>query len=317
MNAPVVSIIMPAFNAEKFICETIKSVQTQTFSEWELIIVDDGSTDGTAEIIETFLSDKRVRLIRQKNGGVAAARNAALKIADGEWIAFLDADDVWFPEKLSEQMGVIRGNAGINLVFTNYFLWDGERDLELRFKSEAKFPRGDYNRRLIFHNLFGMSSVLLKRAALESIGAFDQSVAPAEDWDLWLRLADSGLRAVGINKPLLRYRMWSGNASKNSVRMMQSNVRVLEKGLDRSQDAERRRDYSRALQLARGNLELARASVEIRSNPANVAAAIGRAWKHCPSRWKWLGWYVGANWPAFLGGEAWRCSIYKKIQSKW
>ena len=317
MSAPAVSIIMPAFNAEKFICETVKSVQAQTFSDWELIIVDDGSTDGTGQIVETFLSDKRIQLVRQKNEGVAVARNVALKMATGDWIAFLDADDVWFPEKLAEQVAASGRDAATNLVFTNYFLWDGERDLELRFRSEAKFPRDDYNRRLIFYNLFGMSSVLLRRSALKAVGNFDQAVAPAEDWDLWLRLADAGLRAVGINKPLLRYRIWSGNASKNSVRMMQSNVRVLEKGLKRSREESRKRDYSRALQLAHGNLELAKASVEIRSNPENVPAAIGRAWRHCPRRLKWLTWYVGANWPAWLGGEVWRRSIYRKIQNKW
>lgn len=319
MSTPVVSIIMPAFNADRFIAETIRSVRTQTFDAWELLVVDDGSTDGTAQVVETFSKDLRIRLLRQKNAGVAAARNSALKNARGEWVAFLDADDVWCPEKLAEQVKAVERQPQANLVFTNYYLWDGERDLELRFKS-GKFPACDFERRLIFYNLFGMSSVLLRRDALERVGEFDQQVAPAEDWDLWLRLADDGLRAAGVDKPLLRYRLWSGNASKNSIRMMQANIRVLQKGLQRCRKnagTGREHDYARALEIACGNLELAKASANIANAPARVPGDIGRAWKHCPTRLKWLCWYAGAVWPGFLGGELFRRRIYKKIQSKW
>lgn len=319
MSTPRVSIVMPAFNAERLIAETIQSVQTQTFENWELLVVDDGCTDGTSQVVETFSADPRIRLLRQKNGGVASARNTALKSARGEWIAFLDADDVWCKDKLSEQIKAVEQQPKTNLVFTNYYLWDGERDLELRFKSGKKFPCCDFERRLIFFNLFGMSSVLVRRDALERVGEFDQQVAPAEDWDLWLRLADDGLQAVGIDKPLLRYRLWSGNASKNSIRMMQANVRVLQKGLHRCANTGngRERDYARALEMACGNLELAKASANIANAPKQVAQDIGRAWRHCPTRLKWLGWYVGALWPGILGGELFRRRIYKKIQSKW
>jgi hypothetical protein len=162
-----------------------------------------------------------------------------------------------------------------------------------------------------------MSSVLVKRSTLDQVGEFDPNVAPAEDWDLWLRIAEQGMNACGINNPLLRYRVWSGNASKNSVRMMQSNVLVLEKRLQASHNSARQREYARALQIARGNFELAVASGKIATMPHEAAEAIGRAWRHCPTRLKWFLWYIGASWPACLGGTAWHRRIYRTIQSKW
>jgi glycosyltransferase involved in cell wall biosynthesis len=314
---PLVSIVTPAFNAGKFICETIQSVRAQTFANWELIVVDDGSTDDTQKAVEPFLTDPRIRLLCQINLGVSLARNAALRVSKGEWIAFLDADDVWFPEKLAQQLSAVELKPAANLVFTNYFIWDGDRDLELRFKNASKFPADQLERRLIFHNLFGMSSVLVRRSVLEEAGEFDQTVAPAEDWDIWLRIADKGLRAVGIDKALLRYRVWNGNASKNSLRLMQSNVRILQKALQRPVNKHRQRDYARALQIACGNLELARASAGMMTAPGEVPDRIFRAWRHCPSKVKWLLWYIAASWPTYFGGAIGRRHVYKKIQSKW
>ncbi len=306
---------MPAFNAEAFICESISSVQKQTFTDWELIVVDDGSSDGTSSIVETFLSDARIRLIRQRNGGVSTARNAALAKAKGDWIAFLDADDVWYPEKLQEQLAIVERHPDVNLVFTNYYLWDGQRDLELRFKSADKFPVGTLDRTLIFYNLFGMSSVLVSREAINTAGEFDPAVAPAEDWDMWLRIADNQLVAAGIDKPLLRYRVWSGNASKNTIRMTQSNVRVLEKAVQRSKRCQS--EYGNALRIARGNYELATGTALIDKEPSSVALHIYRAWQHYPTRLKWLFWYLGVLWPGVLGGSLFRERIYRKLKSKW
>ena len=128
-HKPLVSVIVPAYNVEPFLAETLASVQWQTYREFEVIIVDDGSTDRTSEIVQQFVEkDARFILLRQPNANMAAARNAALKQARGEWVAFLDADDAWLSEKLAAQLDLLEQAPRANLLFTDYFSWDGQND---------------------------------------------------------------------------------------------------------------------------------------------------------------------------------------------
>src|SRR5882757_4082321 len=111
MNTPLVSVIMPAYNAEKYIAEAINSVKQQTYTAWELIVIDDGSTDNTAAIIKKYAgTDNRIMYTYQANGGQGKARNNGLKKATGEYVAFLDADDLWIPEKLNTQVEIMHAN---------------------------------------------------------------------------------------------------------------------------------------------------------------------------------------------------------------
>jgi glycosyltransferase involved in cell wall biosynthesis len=312
--APRISIIVPAYNAELFLAETLASVQRQTYREFEVIVVDDGSTDRTSEITRGFVEkDARFILLRQKNAGESAARNVALKHACGEWVAFLDADDVWLPEKLTAQLDLIESESRANLLFTDYFSWDGQNDFGRRYSDPDKFPDGDVSRRLIFFNLFGMSTVMIKREILDVVGLIDTELPLAMDWDLWLRIAERGLCAKGVRQPLTRYRVWPGSASRNTLLMREANVLVLEKALTRPQRAAWRRAYKRSLQIARGNLEFTRVRPLIETQPKAVPAAALRAWLHCPTRLKWLLWYFMTLWP----NSPWAGIIYRKIRGKW
>jgi glycosyltransferase involved in cell wall biosynthesis len=309
-----ISIIVPAYNVEPFLAETLASIQRQTFRGFEAIVVDDGSTDRTSEIARQFVErDARFTLLRQPNAGTAGACNTALRQARCEWIAFLEADDVWLPEKLAAQLDLLKQEPRANLLFTDYFLWDGQNDLGRRYSDPNKFPDGDIGRRLIFFNLFGTSTVIIKRETLNVIGLFDVEVSVGQDWDLWLRIAERGLCAKGIRQPMARYRVWPGQVSRNIIRMCEANVRVLEKALARPQRAAWRRDYERSLQIARGNLELARIRPLIETQPKAVPAAALRAWLCCPTRLKWLLWYFATLW----SNSPWAGIVYRKIRRKW
>jgi teichuronic acid biosynthesis glycosyltransferase TuaG len=311
---PRVSIIVPAYNDEPFLAETLASVQWQTYRKFEVIVVDDGSTDRSSEIARGFVEkDARFILLRQKNAGTAAACNTALKQARGEWIALLGADDVWLPEKLAAQLDLLKQEPRANLLFTDYFLWDGQNDFSRRYSDPDKFPDGDVGRHLIFFDLFGASTVIIKREALDVVGPFDVEPLLAEDWDMWLRIAERGLCAKGVRQPMARYRLWPGQISRNTIRMCEYNICVLEKALARPQRAAWRRDYKRSLRIARGNLELARVRPLIETQPKAVPAAALRAWLHCPTRLKWLLWYFATLWP----NSPWAGIVYRKIRRKW
>ncbi len=313
--APLISIIIPAFNAGAVISQSLASARAQTCSDFEAIIVDDGSTDDTVARAKQFAeADARFTILPHANAGVSAARNAALEKARGNFIAFLDADDVWLPEKLSRQMERLKKNPAVNFIFTNYFIWDGEKNLGLRYSRPEKMPLKNLDRKLIFFCLFGISSVMVKRELILRAGHFDPEFSYAEDWDFWLRLSESGLRAEGIFEPLMRYRVWPGNVSKNDVRMARANVRVLEKALLRKKQ---NRAYRKSLQIARGQLEMAAAAPFIQTAPGKISRAVLKAWRHCPARSKWLFWYLGMISPDWLGGQKWRALVYQKILNKW
>jgi glycosyltransferase involved in cell wall biosynthesis len=311
---PPVSIIIPAYNAGPFLDETFSSVQQQTFGQFEAIIVDDGSTDQTAEVAQKFAAqDPRFILLRQSRAGASAARNAAVKRAHGEWIAFLDADDVWLPTKLAAQIELSKQEPKANFLFTDHFYWDGRNDLSRRYHDDRKFPNGDVGRGLIFFNLFGPLTVMVRRETLDAAGPFDTDLKLAEDWDCWLRIADQGLCVKGVRQSLARYRRWPGQKSGNAIPMQEQKVRVLEKALARPQGVSRRKVYERSLQIARGNLELAKIRPLLEQQPDVVSAAAWRAWRHCPTRMKWLFWYFATLWPHS------RCAgiVYQKIRNKW
>ena len=311
---PRISIIIPAYNVEPLLSETLTSVQQQSFREFEVIMVDDGSTDRTGEIARQFVEkDARFNLLRQTNAGPAAANNVALKQARGEWVAFLEADDIWLPEKLAAQLDLLEQEPRANLLFTDHFLWNGRKDCDRRYSNPDKFPDRDAGWRLIFFNLFCTSTVMIKREMLNLVGLFDVELPMGQDWDLWLRIAERGLCAKGVRQPMARYRIWPGQISRNTIRMCECDIRVLEKALARPQCPSCRRAYKRSLQIARGNLELARVRPLIETQPGAVPSAALRAWLHCPIRLKWLLWYFATLWP----NSPWAKVVYRKIQRRW
>jgi glycosyltransferase involved in cell wall biosynthesis len=318
--ASLISVIMPARNAGAWIDVALASALSQTQARLEVIVIEDHSTDDTRERVQRIAAaDSRVILLDPPPGGgrVAAARNWGLRQARGEWVAFLDADDVWLPGKLEKQLRLAAEDSRANLIYTNYWLWDGERDLELRYAEDAPWREGEVTEPLIRWCLFGNSSVLVRRQALEAIGGYDTTLPGVEDWDLWLRLAEQGLWVRGLREPCLRYRIWDGNLHRDRVHVHTGEVQIFEKALTRVQPPRRKRLYRAALARARGNLELARARPRVETDVRALRQALACAWWQSPGRTRWLLWLAGAWLPEFLGGGPVRRRIVREIAARW
>jgi len=217
----LISIITPVYNAERFLEETINSVQKQTYSNWELILVNDCSKDNSKEIIKKYVSDK-IRLIDLKeNLGVAEARNAGIKSAKGEYIAFLDADDLWEKDKLDKQIKVIREKTNIGLVFTatQYIDEEGKKSNYI-----LEVPYEINYRQLLKQNIISCSSVLVRKEHVTKYKM--QNDKMHEDFAVWLQILKEGIQAIGINEPLLLYRISKNTKSSNKLKAAIMNLNV-------------------------------------------------------------------------------------------
>lgn len=313
-ESPLVSIIIPAFNAAATISQSLESIRGQTYRTFEAIVVDDGSKDHTAEIIHGFCqTDERFRLVQQQNAGVSAARNAALDIARGELIAFLDADDVWLPSKLGRQVQVLGADPKVNFVFTNFFIWDGQRDLGVYYRD--KIPHGDVSLQIYRSTLFLPSTVLMRRELLGDC-RFDPQFCGGEDWDLWMRLVERGLYAGGIAEPLARYRRWEGNATTQRIKMTESAVRVLQKNFHVTRRTELRQRYQRSLNVMQGQLAIGRALLKQNETDSELVTALWQAWRLSPHRAQWLFFFLMVQWPVILGGSLIQRLVHNRLVKK-
>ena len=191
MLTPNVSVIIPTYNRANYVAEAITSALAQTQPPREVIVVDDGSTDDTANALAGF--GDRIQVITQSNGGSSAARNAALSVAQGEFVAWLDSDDVWLPEKLARQLEAAHHWPDAALIHTRCYVIDAEsrqRPLPADDEPEIDCLEEDALERIIHHCYPNTSSCLIRHSALDTVGGFDPSWAFAEDWELNLRLAE-------------------------------------------------------------------------------------------------------------------------------
>lgn len=229
---PLVSVIIPAYNAEPFIRKTIDSVLAQTYSQLEIIVVDDGSSDQTAEIVrEISQKDDRITLFRQANAGVAIARNLAIHHAQGDYIAPIDADDIWYPRKLEKQMRVML-NAGpeVGLVYA-WSVYITEAD-DLTTTCQINYLEGVAHIPMLYGNQLGnASSALIRRSCFEAIGGYNPQLRAhnaqgCEDWDLYLRIAEKFEFRV-VPELLVGYRQVLNSMSFNHLTMKRSSDFVL------------------------------------------------------------------------------------------
>lgn len=216
--SPSVSVVIPAYNAEAFIGKALESVLAQTCPPLEVLVIDDGSTDGTAALAA---ASPGVRCLRQANAGVSAARNRGIDEARGQFVAFLDADDTWEPEKLATQLDLLREDR---------FIYSAriETDKDLRpLRVVTEGYEGPLLEGLLFHgNVVGTpSSVVAPVDAIRRVGAFDSKLSMCADWDLWIRLAVH-LKGIHSTAPLVRYRIHEGSMSAN-LRVYESDARLL------------------------------------------------------------------------------------------
>ena len=186
---PLVSVIIPAYNAENTITETIFSVLNQTFKDLEVIVIDDGSKDKTTELV-LEIEDSRVKLFPYENGGVALARNRGISHASGEYISFLDHDDLWTPDKIEAQISALRKSPDASVAYSwTINMYSEEKPIRFTKLSPAKFEGDVYSQLLVHNFICSGSNILVRAAAIKSIEGFDPTPVSNEDWDFYLRLA--------------------------------------------------------------------------------------------------------------------------------
>jgi glycosyltransferase involved in cell wall biosynthesis len=222
---PLVSVIIPAFNSEKTIQETIDSVLNQTLHDLEIIVINDGSQDATLEVA-SGISDFRIKIFSYPNAGVSASRNRGLKQASGEYIAFLDADDLWTPDKLERQLQALKSqpNAAVAYSWTD---WIDESGRFLRPGGHIT-KNGNVHRHLLLRDFVESgSNPLIRKEALMKVGGFNEALSAAADWEMWLRLA-AQYEFVSIPSPQVLYRVSSQSMSANVWKMEAESLQVIE-----------------------------------------------------------------------------------------
>jgi glycosyltransferase involved in cell wall biosynthesis len=229
-SAPVFSVVIPAYNAARHIGEALDSVFAQTFNDYEVIVVNDGSPD-TVEL-EKLLQHHmhRIVYIRQQNNGPGGARNAAIMRSTGEYIAFLDSDDKWLPEHLADMMNVLRGDPTLDLVYADAVNF-GDPTLAGRTSMEMNPPEGVPNFESLIEEKCSVicSCAVARRQALIEVGMFDENLTHGEDFDLWLRLAYRGARIDYLRKIHSQRRIHHGSLTANPIHSFEGQVKVLRK----------------------------------------------------------------------------------------
>lgn len=226
---PTVSIIIPTYNRAHLVGRAIQSVLNQTYQDFEIIVVDDGSVDNTEEIVGEFQRrDKRVKYLKHKvNKGGSAARNTGIKASRGEYIAFLDSDDEWLPRKLQLQMEVFQKSPSrVGAVYTAYvYVKDSGKEI-----NEHKISKnGNIHLALLQGNIVGTTSTLLiKRSCFEKVGLFDERLKSCQDWDMWLRIS-SMYDFEGLSRPLVKFYTGHQSIFKNPDAVLQGGKIILAK----------------------------------------------------------------------------------------
>ena len=205
---------MAAYNYGQYIGEAVRSVTHQTFANWELIIVDDGSMDDTRNVVRAFLSDRRIHYHWQRNRGQPQAKNTGIRLSKGGLIAFLDADDIWLPEKLAKQVTLFDTDPELGVAYTGRYFIDPQG--RVRGPERRAMIRGFVLDVAIKRTIPPFSSTIIRRAVLDDVGYFDESIPMAIDYDLWLRVAMK-YRFDFVDEPLLLYRTGHANLSRRST----------------------------------------------------------------------------------------------------
>lgn len=219
-----ISVVIPCFNAERYLAAAIRSVLAQDWPDLEILVIDDGSSDRSAELVaDTFPG---VKLLRQANQGVAAARNNGIRQAQGEWIAFLDADDIWLPGKLQAQCEILAATPAARLSYTAWQVWTSSEPSPPPEYLASLLSQSDDQQRwsgatgwiypqLLLDCVVWTSTVLAHRSVFSEVGQFDPGLRIGEDWDLWLR-ASRATQILRVPRPYALYRMHSTSTTKGA-----------------------------------------------------------------------------------------------------
>jgi glycosyltransferase involved in cell wall biosynthesis len=268
---PLVSVVIPAHNAAGTVVAAVDSALAQTRSNLEILVVDDGSTDGTSDVLRGY--GDRIRVLPQEAKGPSCARNRAAQLARGEWLAFLDADDLWREEKLERQLATAREDAGLVHTGTENF---GDLSHIGRYRDTPTDRGCLFELLLLRGNFVTTSSVILRTDWFRRLGGFDEALHVCEDWDLWLRFSAEGGIMACCPEPLTRYRVHPQQANRDFRRMKDGALRALSRALAHP----RAHDLERAVPR--------RALAEIWGT---------MAWRAKPvARWTAFAWYARSLW---------------------
>lgn len=225
---PLVSIVVPAYNAERHIKDAVDSAIGQTYKNIEIMVVDDGSTDGTKKELESYIKNNKIIYLYQKNKGLSGARNAGINQARGEYIALLDADDMFRPAKIEKQLFFLKNNSDCDFCYTDVeFFRDGIPNKIL--KSHFKYYSGNVFEHLLKANFINPSTLFFRKQIFDKFGMFDESFKRAEDLEYYLRVSLDGARFCFINELLFLSRIRkSGNLQSNQVLMQSSILKIFE-----------------------------------------------------------------------------------------
>lgn len=227
----LVSIITPCYNGSKHVAKTIESVIAQTYTNWEMIIIDDGSKDNSAEIIQAYANkDKRIKLIQQPNGGSAAARNNGIRRAEGQYIALLDADDLWLPEFLQEQIHFMKENETICVYSTRLFIDEDGKEILRPEKCKAHITKRDMGRTNYIPCLTGLYDC----SKYGKIFLHEEMKSLNDDYAYWYDIVALEDSAYGNPKPLAKYRMTSGSVTSNKKKLVKKHYQFLRSYLKQS-----------------------------------------------------------------------------------
>jgi glycosyltransferase involved in cell wall biosynthesis len=250
---PEVSVVIPTYNSARYLEPAVDSVLAQTFQDLEVIVVDDGSTDDTAALIRGL--GPPVRYLYQPNSGVSAARNRGVAASTGRYVALLDADDTWLPEKLSRQLEALGTAPAWRLCYTAFFAADSDLNpIEVRHQ---EMPAGALESLLTHGNVVGApSTIVCERRLFQQAGGFDPGLSQCADWDMWIRLA-ALTEFLYLDVPLATYRMHGVSMSSDPRLLEEDSLCVLEKGfgmpgIEPALAAQRRRAFARNYMVLAG-----------------------------------------------------------------
>jgi glycosyltransferase involved in cell wall biosynthesis len=220
-----ISVIIPAYNQGQYLAAAIQSVLSQTYQHFEIIVVDDGSTDDTRQVVDEF-PDKRIRYLYQQNQGLSAARNTGIRHAMGEYLSLLDSDDLFLPTKLEVLLKRLEQDPALGMVAGQAIPFD---ENGLMLEKIYSIPLPEDGAQLLLSNPLHVGSVLVRRSAQEAVGYFDESLRSCEDWDMWLRMVRAGYRSGWVDHPVSLYRFHNAQMTRNSAQMTEASFAVLDK----------------------------------------------------------------------------------------
>jgi len=230
---PKVSVVIPTYNSAALVREAIQSALNQTYSDFEVIVVDDGSRDNTESVVRSF-GDK-VCYVKQDNRGAGAARNHGIIRSQGKYVAFLDADDLWLPGKLAEQIPLLDRDPEIGLVYSDWAVVAEKGKAEPSYLTNRPAVSGYVFDELVQWGFILTSGTVVRRSCLDDVGCFDESLSIAQDFDLWIRICYRWKIAL-VNKPLVIKRNRDGNLSSNLLKTAAERIVLFEKALRKFPD---------------------------------------------------------------------------------